>query len=124
MSFFPQFPASLNIAAATPVAGTALVNGTPSLLTWTAPNDGQQHYAVMIVTLNVTSGLTGGAIQYAYTNPQGGAASGKQLIAGASGIGAARGFDGVLVQAGTTVTISQTAATGGAAVFNGAIIGA
>jgi hypothetical protein len=43
-------------------AGFTLVNGTPVILTWTAPNDGQLHRFTLFARLIVTSAITGGQI--------------------------------------------------------------
>lgn len=107
----------LGMQAATPVAGVALVNGTPAIITWTTPNDGLQHRVAVFGEVNVGSTETGGAIRLAYTDPAGNAHN-VTLTAGGSGAGLASFGSGnlVCVQANTAVTVSQSSAlTGGAA---------
>lgn len=48
------------LAATTGAAGFALQNATPTIVSWTAPNDGQLHSVNLSVKLNVGSGMTGG----------------------------------------------------------------
>lgn len=53
---------ALRKVADTTAAGTALTNGTPTILTWTAPADGNLHTAVISFTLDVSSAMTGGEL--------------------------------------------------------------
>jgi hypothetical protein len=106
-----------NKQAATPVAGVALVNGTPSILTWTAPADGAQHRVSVLATLDVTSTETGGAVGVTVTAPDGTSGT-LSLFAGAHTAalyGPVAPMD-LIIESGSTVTIAQTSAlTGGAA---------
>src|SRR5579862_5196763 len=109
--------------AATPLAGTALVNGTPNLLQWTAPNDGQVHSFNVAATAHVTLALTGGQIQVKWTSA--GVNQVSTLLAGGEAAGTyvglflGNGGNGPQqCDPGTTVTIQQTSAvTAGAAVL-------
>jgi hypothetical protein len=109
---------ALALQAATPAAGFALVNGTPTILTWTAPNDGQQHRVQVFASLHVTSTETGGVINLTGVFPDGTSAT-FQLIAGSQGSGtfSPNPARQIIVEAGQTVTVTQTALTGGAAVL-------
>lgn len=111
--------------AATPVAGVALVNGTPNILTWTAPNDGLLHRALVIGLVDVTTLEVGGQVTLSWTLPNGNAGSSPVAAAGlAAGpqwfgptTAIAVGMLALPVKAGTTVTLAQTSAlTSGAAV--------
>lgn len=106
----------LQLVATTGPAGFALVNGTPTFLTWTAPNDGQMHRALVFGTMQVTVTEVGGTIQQTYTDP-GGTAIFSQVIAGGLAAGAAQlTAKLVTVQAGSVFGLRQSAAlTGGAA---------
>lgn len=42
----------------------ALQNGTPTMCQWTAPNDGNLHYASFGGNLTVTSSETGGSVSF------------------------------------------------------------
>lgn len=110
------YGSGLQLQAATPVAGTALANGTPAILSWTAPNDGGLHRAVVFGVLDVAVQEVGGQVNVAYTLPDGTANSFAALNAG-MGAGPANLFSYTfVVKAGTTVTVAQaTALTGGAA---------
>jgi hypothetical protein len=50
------------LKATTGPSGFALVNGTPFILTWTAPNDGRIHRFTVYMRLIVSANLTGGQI--------------------------------------------------------------
>lgn len=126
MGDFP-FAASPALAkqAATPAAGFTLVNGTPTILTWTPPNDGLMHRVQLWGDVNVSAGTTGGLIQIHMTD-QGGTAGTLQMDAGSH---AGTGFfvsasRNLLIQGGSTLTISQDSAlTAGTAAFYAEIWG-
>lgn len=104
-------PAALGLVAATPVAGFAKQNATPTILTWTAPNDGNQHRFIVFASQTVSTTETGGAISTSETAPGGGVQTGAgNLFAGAKNAGTYHQIDGAIVEAGTTVTVSQTTA--------------
>lgn len=106
--------ATLNLLAATPVAGFALQNGTPAILTWTAPNDGQLHRVIVAQTAHCTSAGTGGRVNVNGTAPDGSALA-VQALAANQGTGTTANLVTILVQAGTTVTLAQfSALTAGA----------
>jgi hypothetical protein len=111
-------PNALALQAATPVAGYTLVNGTGTIIAWTTPNDGQQHRFIVCASLDVTILEVGGAIQVAYTVPNGGAAA-HTIFAAASGTGIYNpaGPFTIVCEANTTVMVEQTSAlTAGAAI--------
>jgi hypothetical protein len=113
----PAWGMGLTLLATTGASGTALVNGTPTILTWTPPNDGALHRVVAAGGLVVTSTETGGQINLNFTDPAGNVRA-KTLVAAAQGAGyQSFAFAFVTVEANTTVTITQTALTGGAAVL-------
>lgn len=118
MSFvpFPVAPAAaLALVASTGIAGFTLVNGTPNIISWTAPNDGAMHQAQISITVDVTVAATGGAINVAATDPASGALS-LTPVGGGQGVGGHAGQASLLVAPGTTVQISQgVALTAGAA---------
>lgn len=114
---------ALTLKATTGLAGFALVNGTPNVLSWKAPADGAMHRFMVVSVVHVSSAETGGVISAVYQSPVPGAANHfTQLIAGGLGTDV-NGQTGTtffaLVQPGTTVTVQQTSAlTAGAAVLN------
>lgn len=119
---------SPTVVAKTPVGGFALQNGTPNILTWQAPNDGQLHVVVIEAALDVTLAETGGAIG---VTAAAGAGLGvtSTLFAGGKAAANYQGSDSgvpdanVILGPGQTVTVAQTSAlTVGAAVFYGAIL--
>lgn len=55
------------LQATTGVNGFALQNGTPTIISWTAPNDGNSHRATIYALLIVTVTEVGGAIQITTT---------------------------------------------------------
>jgi hypothetical protein len=111
------FTTGFNKLAATAVAGVALSGAGQTVLTWTAPSDGQLHRVSLYVDLNVTTLDVGGAVSWTYTNPAGAVSSNLNLISGGAAVGAHRATDGAIVEAGSTVTITVAALTGGAAVI-------
>ena len=105
----------LVLQATTGVAGFALQNATPTIISWTAPNDGNLHRFIVICSLDVSSAETGGAVSLVCTPPGAGAQT-TSLYAGGLGTGPAYNTQERLVQPGTTVTVEQSSAlTGGAA---------
>jgi hypothetical protein len=49
-----------SLLTATPVAGVPLVNGTPVILSWTAPSDGKFHRVFFFASLDVAVTQVGG----------------------------------------------------------------
>jgi hypothetical protein len=118
----PQAGPGFSLLATTGAAGFTLQNATPTILSWTAPNDGQLHRVTCFGMLHVTSAETGGQISIQYFGPFGGAsAHTSQILAAGLGTdtaGQAPSFFNVSVGGGTTVSILQsTALTAGAAVL-------
>lgn len=108
---------TLTLKATTGAAGFALVNGTPDLVTWTAPDDGQLHRVTVYSSQLIGSSQTGGTVSVQATVPGAGSAHFSQVFPGGSGASAA-GLIGTpytaVVGPGSTVTVSQTSAlTGG-----------
>jgi hypothetical protein len=68
---FTAFGSPIVVQATTGLAGFALQNATPNILTWTPPNDGNMHRLLLIPVLVVTNAQTGGAVTYSYFTPNG-----------------------------------------------------
>jgi hypothetical protein len=108
----------LQLQAATPQAGYALVNGTGNIVTWTVPSDGQNHRVTFMGTLHVTTAQTGGAIQVTFAMPDGSITT-QTMFAGAQGAGFHQMGTtySVVVGPGQTITVAQSSAqTAGAAI--------
>lgn len=127
-----NFPAvgpqsGLPLVASTGVAGVAMINGTQTILSWTAPNDGNQHVLEMFVSKDVTATETGGACQCHWTVP-GGAAATTNPYAGGQGAGgqSPAGAQLFLLAPGTTWALQQSSALtlGGPSVVNASIYAA
>jgi len=107
---FAAAPGPLGLLATTGAAGFALVNGTPNILTWTAPNDGGIHRVLLMATLKVAVTEVGGAISVSFTTPDNTPFT-AVAVAGAAGVGLALitafGNAFLPVRAGTTVTVAQ-----------------
>lgn len=108
--------------AVTAAGGFALQNGTPTILSWTAPNDGAMHWVTSIPALiHVTGAETGGLVQVSYFGFTGAAQHVATLFAAGlgtdtAGQAAANAFS-FPVAPGTVVAVTQTSAlTAGAAV--------
>lgn len=97
--------------------GFTLQNATPSIISWTAPNDGQMHRFTIYGSLFASAAMTGGAVSVTYTDP-GGNLNTTTVWGGSFGVGAqAPTSKEILCKAGTTVTLTQSSAlTAGAAV--------
>ena len=110
-NWFTHGTPPMMLKATTPAAGTALINGTPTILTWTAPNDGKLHRAKVIGAVVVTSLETGGAVTVTA-----GAAAAATVDAGAHAAGTfSLTMTEVILQPNATISVSQTALTAGAA---------
>lgn len=118
MTITPVQP-SLKKVAATANAGFALQNGTPTILTFTAPNDGQNHRYELYTEKHVTTAETGGAVQLSFTTPDAALGVSTFFPGGqAAGVFLPAGPQQILVGPGTTVTVSQSSAlTVGASVL-------
>lgn len=101
----------LKLLATTGVTGFALQNATPTILSWTAPNDGNLHRFVILSAISVIVSETGGTCIVACTNPDGTSAS-HTLTGGGSSVGDVQqgNFFNRVIKAGTTVTVSQSSA--------------
>jgi hypothetical protein len=108
----PAPAGALALQATTGPAGYALINGTGNIpdMTWTAPADGQVHYAQVFGTLDVTATETGGQILVNYTAPNG--VNGTAVILASSLAGGVHGATGVpiAIEAGSTVTVAPSVA--------------
>ena len=115
--FAPAGPAALGLLGQTALAGFTLVNGTPQILTWTAPADGKLHRVHLFGQQHVTGLMAGGQVTASAQIPDG---TTQQLILSAGALSA--GFYSyspadLIVAPGGTVTVSQSSAlTLGAAV--------
>lgn len=110
MTITPVSP-QLQLVATTGLAGFAKQNGTPIILSYTLPNDGQMHRFIVLASEQVTVAETGGGIGLNLTVPGGAAQNaGTALFAGAKTIGGYHVSDGGLVQAGSLLQVDQSAA--------------
>ncbi len=110
--------AGFALLASTGAGGYTLGAAAGTILSWTAPDDGNMHVVLVMATLHVTSAETGGALDAAFTTPDGATAGANQFL----GPNLAAGFYPVtqsyIVQAGSTFTLSQASAlTAGASVL-------
>lgn len=114
----------LSKLAGTPeAAGFPLQDATPTVVSWTAPDDGNAHRVLMFAMLSVSSDLTGGGVNCEFYAPDGtqfnDGVFGTDLSAGLySPINDDWFFEQFFVQAGSEVLIYQySAVTGGAAII-------
>jgi hypothetical protein len=115
MTITPPNP-GLTLVASTGVAGFAKQNGTPNILTWTAPNDGNPHSVIIFASETVTTLEAGGGIGDSFTAPGGGFQTATAAVfAGAKAAGTYHAEDMMVVGPGTTLTVFQgSALTSGA----------
>jgi hypothetical protein len=123
MPFAPYGGSGMILQATTGIAGFPLVNGTPTILTWTPPNDGNMHYALLMATLIVTVAQTGGIVTLGYNDPSG-VARGRTVYAGGLGVSYnLSGYQITPVQGGVPVLVTQSAQTAGTSTLWAAIFG-
>lgn len=108
---------ALTLKAATPLAGFALQDGTPGIISWAVPDDGKLHRFTYFASMSIGSDQDGGDVDVGWFAPDG-SEQGFTVFSG--GQGAGQNFSqtalGIICGPGTTVTIAQTTAlTGGAA---------
>jgi hypothetical protein len=124
MGNFPFTAAGLTLAAATPVTGYTLLNGTGTILSAAVPADGNLHHVAIFAVLCVSAADTGGQIALNVTNPDGVQRT-FTLMANslASGANPGASLNQLWpVAPGSTVLIEQfQPLTVGAAVFYGSI---
>lgn len=122
MAFTPYGVGTFSqINVATPLAGFALQNGTPNIISYTTPNDGKIHFVFVAGEVVVSVGETGGQLSLNFTDPGGTPRSRSQdpggHAAGYFDFGSSNGGQLVAVAPNTTVTLLQSVAlTVGAAV--------
>lgn len=106
------------ITAETSATGVALINGTQTILSVTAPNDGKVHTLLAATFIkDISTALTGGTIILKWTTAANQTATHTTTITSV-GITAysALTIESITVRADTTITLSQTTAvTAGAA---------
>lgn len=106
-------------------AGFALQNATPTVLSWTAPNDGKDHLLIVVAALHVTSAETGGQVSVNTTLPDGSGLNSGAFFAAGLGTGTNANSAMRIVQAGSTSTLTQSSAlTAGASLLFAQIYGA
>lgn len=113
MPFNPFAPivAGMTKQADTGPAGFALQNATPTILSWTVPNDGNAHPVLIMASQYVTSAETGGAVSATITVPSGNSGSPTLFSAGhGTGLFPPSGTLTMIAEAGSTVTIQQSSA--------------
>ena len=122
-------PSGLQLQESTGLAGFALINGTPTIISWSVPNDGQMHRYEIFMIIKVASSETGGQVNLNFTAPDGTPQSIEAFAGGLPGPGIhfpvnSNGTGAVVVAPGTIVSITeQTALTAGAAVLYAEIWG-
>jgi hypothetical protein len=109
---FSPYSGGLALQATTGINGFALQNGTPNILSWTAPNDGLMHRVLVIGMLEVTSSETGGSIDVSCTSPDGTNRAFTSLFGANSGLSSSFVPEVLpfFVKAGTTITVFQNSA--------------
>jgi hypothetical protein len=117
MTYTPFSAGTLQKVADTGISGFALQNGTPTILSFTVPNDGNPHTITFSAVKHVTVAETGGQIHFTFLTPDGASGTGTPFNGGA-GVGVQiPGIASVVVQPGSTVSFVQSSAlTAGASV--------
>ena len=77
----------LGLVATTGVDGFALQDATPTILTWTAPDDGHLHLATLSAFLSVTEAETGGDLTASFSAPDGTSQSDYGVFSGGLTVG-------------------------------------
>ena len=113
-----QIAGGLSRVATTGAAGFALQNATPTILSWTAQNDGNLHYIAGIsVLVDCTAAATGGALSVVAYGVGGNASTADQISAGGFGVGQTIVYENpIVLPPGQLVRLEQSGAlTAGAA---------
>jgi len=121
MAFLPSGLSQMSLLASTGLAGFAFQNATPSIISYTFPNDGVLHRFFLVPFVAVTSAQTGGALALLFTDPSN-TSQNFGIFGGGSTTGT-RGFgngfsiwSALTVYPGSTVRLQQSSAqTAGAA---------
>jgi hypothetical protein len=111
--------------ASTGLLGFTLQNATPTIMSWTAPNDGNMHRVYFYGELIVSTAQTGGVISLQITDP-GGTPRTRTIFSGGLGLGYNPPNNGIqcVVAPGTLVSVVETTAQSlGAAVLYGELWG-
>lgn len=89
-----------------------LQNGTPTILSYTLPNDGRLHGVLVVASCVPTASMTGGACTFSFTDGASGNVTGPlTAFAGGFGVGSLPGTSsGQLLSGGSTITIAQSSA--------------
>lgn len=117
----PGVAGGLTRVANTDPGGFALQNATPTIVSWTAPADGQVHRVLLFAVLEVTTAETGGQVIITPVLPDG-TPNTKTLFAAGQGAGifyptSSSAPQEFLIEGGSTFSVSQNSAlTAGAAV--------
>lgn len=119
---------AMRVVASTGAAGYTMINGTGTILTWTAPSDGNLHTVVMQAVLHVATNETGGDINLSFTAPAGNVKTTDYIGPGKTADEYACDFaqwQQFVVASGGTVTLAQNSAlTAGTATCYAQIWGA
>ena len=113
----PTWGTAITLLASTGTAGYPLINGTGTIVSWPAPNDGALHRVMVFSNIEVAGSQTDGAISVGFTDAGGNAHSFNLYAGGLASGGHAPGNSYQLtVEANTTLSITQSSAqTGGSA---------
>jgi hypothetical protein len=120
-------PSGLIKRASTGVPGYTLADSTNTILTWTAPNDGQMHRAELWAIKYVTVVEVGGGVSYSNTMPNGDT-NFYDFDAGNNPVGVVTEYlqpwNVLLAPGGTIFIAQQSALTSGASIIWAEIWGA
>jgi hypothetical protein len=117
---------ALEVQSSTGIDGFTLQDATPTILSWTVPNDGNMHNCMLFGEVVVSSDTTGGAISINYLDPAGGSRTFTAFAGSYASTGAKSQSAGVQlsVAPNQTVTVTEsTAQSAGAAIFYGTLWG-
>jgi parallel beta-helix repeat protein len=107
------------IVASVAAAGYTMINGTATILSWTAPNDGNIHLVSIFSLMRVISATTGAQVSLTFTDPSNTSKTTTWFSTTRSADAYSADFPQwmhLMVKPNTAVTLAQTSAmTGGAA---------
>jgi hypothetical protein len=114
--------AGLALVASTGIDGFVLENATPTILSWTAPDDGKLHRVLLVATQDVTQAMTGGLIRARFSMPNGNSNDTVQVSDGQDSTGYNYNLYlatfPMIIEPGSTFTLGQESAlTAGASTF-------
>lgn len=123
LTIYPNAASDLQVRAKTATAGFPLINGTPTILSYTTPNDGQKHSILVASSKSVSVLEVGGVITVSFFIN--GVQGFSNIFPGGNGVGDTPENNpvAIMVDPNTVVSVFQgSALTAGASILYASIM--